>query len=241
MNSPIEDSEDRFSRYTGQLSVSGFSKQHQQKLFQSKVLLLGSGSLVRAATNGLIASGLGSIKIIDTHLAGLNSLRTQIDTTSDCQISFQLVESLAACDLESPVGENDLVIEVLPDWQDKLNLSDLCMASRKPLLHCGGTGMRFQLFCMLPGKSCCLRCLLATLGLEDSIGSRATEGVLESFSGIIGNSLALGAVKILSAFGASQSNELIKIDGLSGELDVLRGFDPVSDCPDCGVVRGKLL
>lgn len=236
------DNEEEHSRYAGQLSVSGFSAAHQQKLLQAKVLLMGSGSVVCAAAHGLVASGVGALKIVDSHLAGLNSLRTSLAMDGDCQITYQLVESHSATsELESQVAASDLVIEVLHDWQEKLSLSDLCMASRKPLLHCGGAGMRFQLFCMLPGKSCCLRCLLASLGLEDSIGSREAQGVLESLAGVIGNSLALGAVKILSGFGASQSNELIKIDGLSGELEVLRGFDPVSDCPDCGVVRGKLL
>ncbi|MBA4078707.1 MAG: hypothetical protein C0508_27005 [Cyanobacteria bacterium PR.023] len=235
------DNEEVHSRYAGQLAVSGFSAVHQQKLKRAKVLLLGSGPVVRAAAQGLIVSGIGALKIIDNRLAALNSLRTQLDGLGDCQIAYQLIESLSSssAELELQVASCDLVIDVLHDWQEKLSLSDLCMASGKPLLHCGGAGMRFQLFCMVPGKSCCLRCLLASLGLEDAIGSRESQGVLESLAGIIGNSLALGAVKIISAFGASQGNELIKIDGLSGELEVLRGFDPVSDCPDCGIVRRK--
>lgn len=239
MDSQFDNEEERLSHYAGQLSVSGFNAIHQLKLLRAKVLLLGSGSIACAAAHGLVASGVGSIKIIDSHLAGLNLLRTNLESAGDCQITYQLVESLSSLELESQVADCDLVIDVLDDWQEKLCLSDLCMASRKPLLHCGGSGMRFQLFCMLPGKSCCLRCLLASLGLEDSIASRQSQGILESLAGIIGHSLALGAVKVISAFGASQSNELIKIDGLSGELDVLRGFDPVNDCPDCGVVRRK--
>lgn len=240
MDSHFEN-EEVHSRYASQLAVSGFSAVHQQKLRRAKVLLLGSGPVVRAAAQGLIVSGIGALKIIDHHLAALNCLRTELDGGGDCQIAYQLIESLSSSssELESQVAVCDLVIDVLHDWQEKLSLSDLCMASGKPLLHCGGAGMRFQLFCMVPGKSCCLRCLLASLGLEDAIGSRESQGVLESLAGIIGNSLALGAVKIISAFGASQGNELIKIDGLSGELEVLRGFDPVSDCPDCGIVRRK--
>ncbi len=233
------DNEEAHSRYAGQLAVRGFSPTHQEKLRRARVLLTGGGSVVRAAAQGLIASGVGALKIIDSRLAALNSLRTQLDNTGDCQLTYQLVESLSTLELESQVADCDLVIDVLDDWQEKLSLSDLCMAGRKPLLHCGGAGMRFQLFCMLPGKSCCLRCLLASLGIEDSIANRQSQGILESLAGIIGNSLALGAVKVISGFGASQNNELIKIDGLSGEPEVLRGFDPVSDCPDCGIVRRK--
>jgi len=55
----------------------------------------------------------------------------------------------------------------------------------------------------------------------------------------MGNALALAAVKVITGFGASQANEIIKIDGLSGELEVLRGFDAVRDCPDCGSLGGR--
>ena len=65
------DNEEVLARYAGQLAVSGFSAVHQQKLRRAKVLLLGSGPVVRAAAQGLIVSGIGALKIIDNRLAAL--------------------------------------------------------------------------------------------------------------------------------------------------------------------------
>jgi len=250
MEKMVDDNTDEnFSRHANQIAVSGFGIASQRKLQASRVLILGSGPVALALSGSLLHSGIGTIKIIDSNLAKLNSLRYHLDdlnstkkdgdTVCLCQISYQLVESMAVCDLESLVNSSDLVVEVLTDWQEKLSLSDVCMSARRPLLHCGGSGMRFQLFAMVPGQSCCLRCLLASLGLEDAIGGQSEQAILTPLAGLIGNALSLAAVKMLSGFGASQSNEIIKIDGLSGELEVLRGFDFVRDCPDCGSLGGS--
>ncbi len=242
-----DNDDESFSRHANQIAVSGFGIAGQKKLKQGRVLVLGNGPVVLALCASLVDAGIGSIKIIGSNLTQLNHLRCHLDKADscqadcqpDCHIEYQLVESMAVCDLESLVKESDLVVEVLDDWQDKLSLSDVCMAARCALLHCGWSGVRFQLFAMVPGQSSCLRCLLASLGLEDAIGGQSEQAVLTPLAGLIGNALALAAVKIISGFGASQSNEIIKIDGLSGELEVLRGFDSVRDCPDCGSLGGR--
>ncbi len=238
-----DNDDESFSRHANQIAVSGFGIASQKKLKQGRILVLGDGPVVLALCASLVDSGIGSIKIIGSNLTQLNSLRCHLDKLDGCQtnskIDYQLVEAMAVCDLESLVKESDLVVEVLDDWQDKLGLSDVCMAARRALLHCGGSGVRFQLFAMVPGQSSCLRCLLASLGLEDAIGGQSEQAILTPLAGLLGNALSLAAVKIISGFGASQSNEIIKIDGLSGELEVLRGFDSVRDCPDCGSLGGR--
>lgn len=203
--------------FAAQLAVPGFSQEGQSRLRQAAVLVLGSGTIAAVTVQALRASGFENVAI---------------NGDTGC--------SAGDGELENAVNKSVLIIDLLDDWQDKLVLSDLCMSLSRPLLHCSGSDSRYQLFCMVPGKSSCLRCLLATLGLEDSIEARGRRDILISLAGLIGNALALSAVKIVSKFGASQSNELIKIDALSGEIEVVRGFDPVSDCPDCGVIRRRL-
>lgn len=81
----------------------------------------------------------------------------------------------------------------------------------------------------------CLRCLLVELEMEDYPREASTPlSSLPSLDSIVGGFQSLEVIKLLSGFGVSQGNELMQFDGLSGELEVLRGLDPRSDCPDCG-------
>jgi len=43
--------------------------------------------------------------------------------------------------------------------------------------------------------------------------------------------MALEAIKIIAGLGVTQGNELWKMDGLSRELEIVRGLDRQRDCP----------
>jgi molybdopterin/thiamine biosynthesis adenylyltransferase len=226
----------------------GLSQEQIGRLEAAHVLIAGGGAIAEACARSLIASSVGSIQLACNDLARLSLLRQKLADENHAEASpnslngrtcltFQLVESFDMAQAEALIKGNLLVIDLLDDWQSKLLVSDLCMALRRPLLHCAVAAMRVQLFMMQPAKSCCLRCLLAALGIEDTIMEAGVQAAFPAFNGLVGNALALAAVKLISGFGASQSNELIKLDCLSGELEVLRGFDPVADCPDCGTIR----
>lgn len=219
---------------------SGLSREQQEKLQAAHVLVLGAGAVAGACVENLLDSRIGSIQLACSELPRLSQLRQRLaqgEGEQNSRLQFQLVESFDMASAEALIKNNLLVIDMLDDWQSKLLVSDLCMSLRRPLLHCAIASMRVQLFLMQPAKSCCLRCLLAALGIEDTIMEEGAQAAFPAFNKFVGASLALAAVKLISGFGASQSNELIKIDALSGEIEVLRGFDPVADCPDCGTIR----
>ncbi|MBS1997701.1 MAG: hypothetical protein JSS86_15370 [Cyanobacteria bacterium SZAS LIN-2] len=76
--------------------------------------------------------------------------------------------------------------------------------------------------------------------MEDFTRIRKEEGSLYAMDSFVASYLALEVIKLVGRVGASQGNELFKIDGLSGEMEVLRGMDANEDCPDCGNLRAGL-
>ena len=108
------------------------------------------------------------------------------------------------------------------------------MQVKKPLIHAGGGGFRFQVYTMLPSKSACLRCVLPEIGMDDVPLTTMEFGALEPVAAMIGALQAVEGIKVVAKVGASQGNELWKFDWLSGEFETIRGLDPRSDCPDCG-------
>jgi len=240
-----QDGQERFSE---QLKLSGFSPANQANLLRGRVLICGAGTIAQVVALNLINVGLGSIKIVATELGKLNILKALLQSTikspdssgSGSVLTFELIERYPAGNEERSnelLKDCHIVVDGLNSWSEKLELSDMCMQTRRPLLHAGGGGLRYQLFSMVPGRSACLRCLLAMVDMEDFSRIRKEEGSLYAMDSLVASYLALEAVKIVGKVGASQGNELFKIDGLSGEMEILRGMDPNKDCPDCGVLR----
>ena len=232
-------------RFAGQLKLSGFADYNQRRLFNGRALICGTGTVAQVVALNLLNVGFGSIKIVGIELAKLNQLArilapAQVDEGS--KVTFELISEYPLGDDNRPeelLRDCQIVVDGLSGWREKLELSDMCMQYRKPLVHAGGGGLRYQLFSMVPGRSACLRCLLSMVDMEDFTHIRKEEGSLYAMDSLVGSYLALEVVKLVGKVGASQGNELFKIDGLSGEMEVLRGLDANEDCPDCGNIRAQ--
>jgi len=240
---PSADGPEAIERYGEQLKLSGFSQASQINLEKGRALLCGGGTITQVVALNLLNVGFGAIKIVATELSKLNASKaflTSLVNFPNSALTFELVERYPLGDEERLRGllkDCHIVVDGLSDWNEKLELSDMCMQMRRPLVHAGGGGLRYQLFSMVPGRSACLRCLLTMVDMEDFSRIRKEEGSLYAMDSLVASYLALEVVKIVGKVGASQGNELFKIDGLSGEMEVLRGMDANKDCPDCGNLR----
>ena len=227
----------RLLRYERQLGLPGFSQTQQERLFMGSVLLLGASFVSRTVAMSLAQSGVGTIKLASASLSELSSARQFLSSveTPDSKLSFQLLSEPLMGHLEELMVAYDVIVDGVERWQTKLLASDVAMRLGKPLVHSHSSGLRCQVYCMVPGRSMCLRCLLIQLEMEDFPREEASRfSSLPALESIVGGFQALEVIKLLSGFGVSQGNELMRFDGLSGELEVLRGLDPKSDCPDCG-------
>lgn len=204
----------------------------QQKLLESSCFLVIGGEPADFAFTHLLAAGIGNL-IVFGDAASQSRLRAGMDSSPDANLRF--VTGTTASDLpESLLEKVDLVVESSLDWQFKLHLSDLCMRLNLPLIHSGSSGMRFQVFSMMPGKSACLRCALPIAGIDDYPLVPVGRDTFEPVAACAGALMALDAIKFLAKIGVTQATELRKIDGLSGGIEIVRGLDPRRDCPDCG-------
>lgn len=233
---PAPDEGARLARYQKQLGLPGFASYRQKKLFAGRVLVLGAGAIARTLARDLALAGIGHIHLISQSLSDLSASRDYLARLSapDSQLTFKLIDETLSSHLEKAIVEYDVVVDADSDWQMKLLASDVAMRVNRPVVHAHTVGLRCHLYCMVPGRSMCLRCLLTELEMEDYPRDAGQYGALPSLDSIVGGFQSLEVVKLLSGLGVSQGNELLQIDGLSGEIEVLRGLDPRSDCPDCG-------
>jgi molybdopterin/thiamine biosynthesis adenylyltransferase len=213
----------------------------QLTLGMSTVIILGLHWSGAKVASHLVQAGVGKVILADHDENSLfeaqRSVRARI---SEFESATELVCKQVSFDAqiaEQLINDADIVVDCLQNWQKKLLASDVCMHLRKTLIHAGGSGMRFQLYAMRPGKSACLRCAFPMAGIDDVPLLPETETSLEPLESMVAAMQALESLKILSRLGVSQGNELLKFDGLSGEFEVIRGLDPRRDCPDCKPAR----
>lgn len=239
---------DKNNLLSEQLKLSGFSRDNQLRLAAGRVLICGEGVVAQVVALNLLNVGLGTIKIVSPELSRLDNLIASLpaggqrdcDSTLLSNLSVELISEYPLGDGQRPqelLNDCQIVVDALSGWQKKLELSDMCMQYRKPLVHAGGGGLRYQLFTMVPGRSACLRCVLSTIDMEDFTHTRREEGTLYAMDSLVASYMALEVVKLVGKVGACQANELFKIDGLSGEMEIVRGLDKNNDCPDCGNLR----
>ncbi len=210
----------------------------QKRLLDCSVLVLAGYPAAKVTVNQLIKMGAGKITIAFDTSSQLKINPEDLEQNPDVDIVFATGSKRES--VEKLVEASNLVIETCSNWQEKLALSDLCMRNQIPLIHCGGEDLRYQIFCMIPGKSACLRCAFPVAGIDDfphaANRNQNNKPELLPVHGMVGSLMALEAIKVIAGLGVSQGNEMWKFDGFSGEFEVIRGLDPRYDCPDCGKV-----
>lgn len=240
-------------RYASQLALPGMTVQRQQKLFDSAVVILGLSAVGTSCALSLAQSGVAKLTLVDPGLVQLRDLschgvfnqddlnQPKVDVLKrflqklnpDISVrnSFYKFDTHNA---EPILKEADLAIEALENWQDKLLASDTCMQVNRALIHSGLMSFSFHVFSMIPGRSACLRCVFARLGLEDFPPEGFSQGQLGAIAALAGSFQAAEAIKLLTQLGTISGNHLLRFDVLRSEFDDMTELVGRSDCPDCG-------
>jgi adenylyltransferase/sulfurtransferase len=219
-----------------QTALPGLSSEALELLSCGSALIAGVQLSGLVAARHLVEAGIGKLCLIDEDPKALSSAYKSLDGLSETEVLCRAWK-IDGHDAESVFSETNVVIDGLTNWQDKLLVSDVCMQIRKPLVHAGGSGFRYQLFTMRPTRSACLRCAFPLAGIDDVPLQPPEHKPIEAVLGMIGAWQAVETIKLIAKIGATQGNELTKIDWLSGEFETIRGLDPRQDCPDCGRTR----
>lgn len=239
-------------RYSRHLLLEGFDSEGQERLQQSRVLLVGAGGLGCPAAMYLVASGVGHITIADDDVVDLTNLQRQIGHgTAD--IGRAKVESLAdtlrninplvqvellPCRLQGAllgqqVAAADLVLDCSDNFSTRLAVNHACVASCKPLVSGAAIRAEGQVAVFNRSHSSpCYACLYGEENAEENL-TCSQSGVLAPLVGIIGAMQATEAVKILAGYGEPLDGRLLLLDARVMEWRSLSlKKDP--QCPVCG-------
>jgi adenylyltransferase/sulfurtransferase len=239
-------------RFSRQIMLPQFDIAGQERLLESRVLVLGLGGLGCPVALYLAAAGVGELLLADGDTVELSNLQRQIahgeaDIARNKAVSaadsvgaiaagsrVEVVERRLEGDaLADLVADVDLVVDATDSFTTRLDLNRACIAAGRPWVSGAAIRSEGQLTVFDPSRPTpCYRCLYpAGQAAPDLSCSEA--GVLSPIVGVIGTLQALEAVKVLSGFGEPLFGTLLLLDGWTLQFRrVTLARNP--DCPHCG-------
>ena len=220
-------------RYNRQIILKAVDFDGQEKLKDSKMLIVGLGGLGCAAAQYLTAAGVGHLTLLDFDTVSLSNLQRQV-LHCDARLEMPKVESAkidllqlnphVKIDTINAKLDEEKLAEILPHFDIILDCTDnveirnqldrQCEKAKVPLISGAAIRMEGQVsvFTYEPGTPS-YRDLSRLFG--QNLLSCVEAGVLAPIVGIVGAIQALEAIKVQLKIGKNLCGRLLMIDGFS--------------------------
>ncbi len=242
-------------RYARQIVLPTIGRAGQEKLSQSRILMVGAGGLGSPAAFYLAAAGVGHICIVDNDTVDLSNLQRQIlyknhnigeskvssakTTLNELNPSISIEthkDSITSSNIRNYLNNIDLVIDGTDNFTARYAISDACAEAGIPWVY--GAVYRFEgqvsLFhaSKIKQQSGCYRCLFPDAQTSVNAPNCTEAGVLGVAPGMIGIMQATEALKYLLGIGEPLRGRLLHVDLLSMRFhETKMAADP--ECLSC--------
>ena len=227
--------DEQLERYARHIVIKEVGQKGQQKLLDSKVLVIGAGGLGSPALMYLSASGVGNIGIVDSDCVDLSNLQRQIiHHDSDIGIP-KVISAKNTINAMNPdikvktyymkadesnimdlIKDYDYILDCTDNFNSKFMINDACVMSGKPFTHAGILRFEGQLMTYIPEKnSPCYRCVFGNPPPPDAVPTVKQVGVIGAVCGTTGTLQALEAIKYIIGTGELLSGYLLNFNALT--------------------------
>jgi molybdopterin/thiamine biosynthesis adenylyltransferase len=234
-------------RHDRQIRIPQLGCEGQQRLAQSRVLVVGAGGLGSPVVLYLAAAGVGMLGIADNDTVVCSNLNRQVlHRTADIgadkvgsaaravraldpAIRLELYqERVDARRVAELAAGYDLVVDATDGFGSKYAVNDGAIRAGKPFVHAGVEGLTGQVGLLgLPGDPC-LRCIFPTAPPDPS----EPRPILGAAAGVLGTLAACEAIKHLARLVADGPSKLLVVNLWTLHFHTIAAErDP--DCPCC--------
>lgn len=251
----LDFNEEQIERYSRHILLEEVGVEGQEKLLNSKVLIIGTGGLGAPAAMYLAAAGIGTIGLVDGDQVDLSNLQRQIiHQTSDVgKLKVQSgKETINAINPDVKVitynefatSENildiikdqdyDFILDGTDNFPAKFLINDACVLAKKPFSHAGIIRFQGQLTTYIPDNGTpCYRCIFQSPPPAGVVPTCREAGVIGAMGGIIGTLQAMEAIKYLLGLGTTLAGYLLTYDALKMEFKKIK-INHNKKCGVCG-------
>jgi molybdopterin/thiamine biosynthesis adenylyltransferase len=243
-------------RYSRHILIEDIGIEGLNRLKASHALIIGSGGLGAACSPYLVASGIGTISLIDDDAVDLTNLQRQI-IYSDTDIGSPKVEAAKSfLDRLNPnvkvniypvradenlltqlISNIDVVIDCTDNYSTRQLINRICVQAQKPLVF--GAALQFDeqfsVFDSRNKNSPCYACLFSPEEQFEEIKC-SQMGVFSPLVGIIGSIQAANALQLLIGFGSNMVGKLGIWDAKRADFSQIK-IQRNPQCSVCGSIH----
>ena len=233
-------SPEQVARYRRQITLGGFGATGQEKLIDAHVAVIGAGGLGSPALLYLAGAGVGRVTLIDDDVVDLSNLHRQVIHTVEGVGEPKARSAADAMTALNPHVEVHLVqerltwdnareifqgVDVIMDGADNFDTRHIAStaAARLGVPHVWGSilGFEAQLSVFWAGRGPVYEDLFPAPPAPGQVPSCSQAGVLGPVVGVVGSTMALEAIKVLTGVGEPLVGQLGYYDSLSGRWEYI--------------------
>ncbi|TCK68193.1 [molybdopterin synthase] sulfurylase [Lonepinella koalarum] len=220
-------------RYNRQIILKAVDFAGQEKLKDSRMLIVGLGGLGCSASQYLAAAGIGHLTLLDFDTVSLSNLQRQVLHTDEridmpkvlsAKIALQTInphieitalnQKLDKEKLAQLIPQFDVVLDCTDNVESRNQLDRCCELAKVPLVSGSAIRMEGQISVFTYEPNTPTYRHLSQLFGDNSL-SCVEAGILSPLVGIVGSIQALEAIKVRLKIGNVLTGRLLMIDGYS--------------------------
>lgn len=249
-------------RYSRQILFAGIGQEGQQKLFDSRAVIIGCGALGSAQAEALARAGIGKLRIADRDFVESSNLQrqtmfTERDASERLPKAIACVKHIAEINsdialepeiadvnhsnIERLVSDADVVIDGTDNFATRYLINDACVKHHKNWIYGAAVGSYGVTMTIRPQATPCLRCIFPEAPPAASAPTCDTAGVIMPIIGVVAAVQVSEALKLLTGEVESLHNSLMQFDVWRNEWRKISVGKRLADCPTCALGRFETL
>lgn len=242
-------------RYSRQILFREIGREGQEKLLNSRVMLVGCGALGASHAEMLARAGVGTLRIVDRDFVEFTNLQRQTLFKEDdaferlpkaiaaknriAEINSEIyVEAIVAdinnSNIESMIDGCDLIIDGSDNFQVRYLVNDACIKHNKTWIYGAAVSSYGTTMTIRPHQTPCLRCIFDEMPEAGSSPTCDTAGVIMPIIATVSATQVSEALKLLVGDTDSLHNSLMQFDIWANDRQRIKLGEPIDDCKCCG-------
>ncbi len=249
-------------RYSRQILFAGIREEGQERLLNSRALIIGCGALGSAQAESLARAGVGKLRIVDRDFIESSNLQRQtMFTESDAanrlpkaiacsnhlrQISSEIeieatVTDVNQSNIEQLIDGCDVVLDGTDNFASRYLMNDACVKHKVTWIYGAAVGSYGVTMTIRPHDTPCLRCIFPEAPAAASAPTCDTSGVIMPIVSMVVSVQVTEALKLLTKQTDQLHNSLMQFDIWRNEWRRIILGQPTADCPTCHLCRFEAL